>query len=62
MGVAREFYNSEVARLQEQLKQEETAETQREKAALTHAVYQSYIDAGFTEEQAWEVFITLLKK
>lgn len=62
MGIARERYNHDVAILREQLRKDETAEQQRELAELTRQVYQSYIDAGFTEDQAWEVFITLLKK
>lgn len=62
MSAARERFNEEVGRLREQLRQEETDEKNREVAELTRKVYQSYIDAGFTEDQAWEIFITLLKK
>ena len=37
-------------------------EREEQNARTVRTVYQSYIDAGFTEEQAWEIFITLLKK
>lgn len=30
-------------------------------AELIRGLYQSYIDVGFTEEQAWEILITQLK-
>lgn len=48
-----EMARAEVERIKAEA-QEESDRLDREKAAqATHDIYQSYITAGFTEEQAW---------
>ena len=54
--------DEEIRNLRKEKDRQKEVEAQRELADTTRMVYQSYVDAGFTEEQAFEIFMTLLKK
>lgn len=56
------YYEDEIKRMQRELKQEKEHESNLEVAKSLHDIYSCHLEAGFTEEQAWEIFITLLKK
>lgn len=62
MGLGREYYEGQIRLLKKEMELEQREENQRKTAEEVRGVYQSYLDAGFTEEQAWEIFMTILKK
>lgn len=62
MGLGREYYERQIYLLKEEMELEQREENQRKTAEEVRGVYQSYLDAGFTEEQAWEIFMTILNK
>lgn len=45
----------EISRMAEEITQADTHEDIRKSAVQLHDMYMSYIEAGFTEEQAWEL-------
>lgn len=60
---AAEMRNSceeEISRMTEEVKVEEQKETNRKTAAGLYDIYQSYIEAGFSKEEAWELVKILM--
>ena len=57
-----EELDEDILRLRKEKEKAKEREKQREQAEVVRDVFQSYIEAGFSEEQAWEIFITLLNK
>ena len=55
-------HEEKLAGLHEQIKVEAMKERHLETAKEVKSVYDSYVEAGFTEEQAWEIVTILLKK
>ena len=49
------FHEEEMRNLEEQREQALKEEKYDEAAQELHNIYQSYISAGFSEEQAWEL-------
>ena len=47
-----------IRELREQLEQEKKNDEYHRQAREVYSIYQSYVAAGFTEEQAWEIIIT----
>ena len=54
--------DEDIAALRKEKEKVKRQKEQQEIAELTREVYQSYVDAGFTEGEAWEIFMTLLNK
>lgn len=52
----------EIAKLREEQARKRELEGYLKDARRIHDVYQSYIEAGFTAEQAWEMITIVLKK
>ena len=57
-----EELDNDILQLRKEKEKAREREKQQEQAKAVRDVFQSYIEAGFSEEQAWEIFITLLKK
>lgn len=62
MGIGHEYYEGQIRQLKEDMEREKREEVNRKCAEQVRELYQSLLDAGFDEEQAWELFMTLLKK
>lgn len=62
MGLGKEYYESQIRVLKEDLEREKREEANDKMANEILEIYDSFIRAGFTKEQAWEIFMTLLKK
>lgn len=52
----------EISRMKEEATEIEQHEQNKKSAALLYDIYQSHIEAGFTEEQAWELTKLLIVK
>mgnify|MGYP000956434109 FL=1 len=50
----------EIKDLKQQLESAKTKESYDNSAKETKAMYDSYVKAGFTKEQAWTIIITLV--
>lgn len=50
----------EIKDLKQQLESAKTKESYDNSAKETKAMYDSYVEAGFTEEQAWTIIMTLI--
>lgn len=58
----KDYYKNEIGRLKDELRKVEEHEKNLELARTIRDLYDSYIEAGFTEEQAWEIFIAQVKR
>lgn len=56
------WYDDEIKRLKSEQSREKQLEELRTGATTIRDVYQSFIDAGFTEEQAYELLTIQLSK
>ena len=52
----------QIAQKKKELELAENKEMFSNHAKRIHLLYQSYIDAGFSEEQAWQMFNTLFQR
>lgn len=57
-----EYYKQEANRLAEKIEEEEAKRDLKMVAEKMHEVYQAFIDAGFSEEQAWWMAGSLFAK
>ena len=57
-----EFYKSEIERLEKELEKSKEHEKNTKMAMDIYDLYRSYVEVGFTEEQAWEIFIAQVKR
>ncbi len=57
-----EELDNDILQLRKEKEKVRERERNKELATSLHDVFQSYIDAGFTEEHAWEVITITLKK
>lgn len=48
-----DYYKQEANRLAEKIEEEEAKAGMKRVAEKMHDIYQAFIDAGFSEEQAW---------
>ena len=48
-----EYYKQEANRLAEKIEEEEAKEGLKKLAEKMHDIYQAFVDAGFSDEQAW---------
>ena len=55
-------HKEKLSDLHKQVEAEAMKERHLEAAKEVKSVYDSYVEAGFTEEQAWEIVTILLKK
>ena len=62
MALGHEYYEGQIRQLKEDLEREKRMESNLKAAEEVRELYQSFIEAGFDEEQAWELFMTILKK
>lgn len=51
---------NQIAALKQELENANRIESKNQSAAELYEVYQSYVTAGFTEEQAWELIKILI--
>lgn len=58
----KDYYKNEIGRLEGELRKVEDHEKNLELARAIRDLYDSYIEVGFTEEQAWEIFIAQVKR
>ena len=58
----KDYYKNEISRLEGELKKVEEHDKNVELARSIRYLYESYIEVGFTEEQAWEIFIAQVKR
>ena len=59
---AKAFCDSEIARMNEEAKQEDKLVNFQNSAHDLRTLYESFIDVGFTEEQAWELIKIIIAK
>ena len=57
-----EYYKQEIERYSKQLEVEQEQEGMKKVAEKSYAIYKSFLDAGFDEERAWWVALTILQK
>ena len=55
------YYKECVISTKEEIAQQQKDEEHLKQAKGVFSVYSSFISAGFTYEQAWEILITLIK-
>ena len=58
----KDYYKNEIGRLKDELKKVEEHDKNLEIARGIYDLFQSYIEVGFTKEQAWEIFIAQVKR
>ena len=52
---------AEIKVLKQQLEEQSRTEQYNKSASEIYNIYTSFVNAGFTEEQAWELFINIIK-
>lgn len=57
-----DFYKSEIERLKLELEKAREHDQNTKLAQSIFDLYRSYVEVGFTEEQAWEIFIAQVKR
>ena len=57
-----EYYEQEIKRYSKQLEVEREKEEIQKVAEKTFMIYKTFNDAGFDEERAWWVALTILQK
>ena len=57
-----EYYEQEIQRYSKQLEAEREKEQMQSVAEKTFMIYKTFNDAGFDEERAWWVALTILQK
>ena len=55
------YYREEIDRLKGELHKEEEHEKNVDMAKAIYDLYRSYVEVGFTEEQAWDIFISQVR-
>ena len=61
MGTMTEYYENEIDRLKGELHKEKEHEKNLKLCSEIYDLYRCYVEVGFTEEQAWEIFIAQVK-
>lgn len=56
------YYSDEIKRLKECEAQEKRVEEANKFGHMVREIYQAFVEAGFTEEQAYEILTIYLKK
>lgn len=57
-----EYYKQEIERYSKQLEVEQENEAMKSVAEKCYSIYKIFNDAGFDEERAWWVALTILQK
>lgn len=54
--------DADIEALRQEKQKAKAVEEQKKRADETWMIYHSYVEAGFTEEQAWEIVMACIKK
>ena len=57
-----DYYKSKIERLKKELEKSKEHDENTRLCTSLYDLYRTYVDVGFTEEQAWEIFIAQVKR